>query len=891
MSDSDDLLLANEKLRKRIAALNLQLARQAALNEKKIEKLKKKNQFEINKIVGKGKLCKITESEQLSQEGPSNDQKLPPKPLHNLEFFNDIPINIYQNTDEKNHHFSTNDLDDPVLSEFRIAFIEELSKLLTTMPSQRKYSQRFKEMSFCLYHISPQAYRFIRCLLPLPSDIAIYSNFQEEVRNWQNTLIDVKRIPELLQHYRKTNDILEEQNIPVVIGVDACAFDRPTTENHKYSFVFYCQPIIHSYKCFPLHIFAAKDGKANSIINDLKNTISTILGDHNFSVFGFATDGDSGYNVANEGTLDEYLEFLTTNGIEATIEYLTSLETPLSFGDMLHILKLARAKLFSKVPITFSLQNSTFTVSIDKMKNVLDVGKALTDDAPISKMKDVYPIRLFTLKNVELLLNNQCFAEAMYLLPFALWSTAITGIGIHRQTRMELLNFASGIFYSFLLQSHMIEKAEGILYTNRVTANAIFFGDDAFLIRCLNSTIAPSVALKKFADVSLDRVGTHVLENYFGHVRYMCRNYDSYQHILSACAKAIIIEAFAKKYHIQYHVKGRINIGGVNVSANEQATTSYHFQYSSETLAKTYSSLCEFYHFESSGFLCEPISPELFVGELQTLFNTLDYKELQVSEPGSLSSFKIRARCCVQSSQQIVEAEEKRSALTRKLINDINNSTILEEDEIKLLGLKNSDLPILSDMLSHIDEIHRDFTEKQLNCNKFLLQIKEEIDNIEHERSNELIELKARIEQLEESQDLNQHANDLCTPSKNEAVEIHKIIDEKEKAYTDELDQKAKAVDDCLAFKYETEISHLNCLSQLTNSPHYEKLSQIINTRCCQQKYPQFHHLGYALFPNCLLPEKVNQMIRHQFPYIDEDYLLNRAYFTHNDVMNDINEF
>ena len=61
MSDSDDLLLANEKLRKRIAALNLQIARQAALNEKKIEKLKKKNQFEINKIVGKGKLCKITE--------------------------------------------------------------------------------------------------------------------------------------------------------------------------------------------------------------------------------------------------------------------------------------------------------------------------------------------------------------------------------------------------------------------------------------------------------------------------------------------------------------------------------------------------------------------------------------------------------------------------------------------------------------------------------------------------------------------------------------------------------------------------------------------------------------------------------------------------------------
>ena len=42
MSDSDDLLLANEKLRKRIAALNLQIARQAALNEKKIEKLKKK---------------------------------------------------------------------------------------------------------------------------------------------------------------------------------------------------------------------------------------------------------------------------------------------------------------------------------------------------------------------------------------------------------------------------------------------------------------------------------------------------------------------------------------------------------------------------------------------------------------------------------------------------------------------------------------------------------------------------------------------------------------------------------------------------------------------------------------------------------------------------------
>ena len=60
------------------------------------------------------------------------------------------------------------------------------------------------------------------------------------------------------------------------------------------------------------------------------------------------------------------------------------------------------------------------------MREVLNHGKVLTDNALIGKIKDYYPLKLFTLHNVELLMNNGKTGVALYLLPYSLWLPAIT---------------------------------------------------------------------------------------------------------------------------------------------------------------------------------------------------------------------------------------------------------------------------------------------------------------------------------------------------------------------------------------------------------------------------------------------------------------------------------
>ena len=269
------------------------------------------------------------------------------------------------------------------------------------------------------------------------------------------------------------------------------------------------------------------DGKANRTILSLRQKIVDILSSNGILVFAQATEGDNMYNIQNEETLVSYIQIVITEGIDKAIGVFASdvQNHSLHLGDMLHMLKIVRARLFSPVPIVFTLHNTTFKVDTEKMRKVLKLGKVLCDESSTGKMKDYYPLILFDLENVQKLIENECFPQAMYLLPYALWSTAVRNADIHRDTRIKVLSMSFSIFYSLFIQSNFETRDKGITIKPCKTSTAIYFADDALLIRAMNATFTTAVALKAFPDVRLERIGTHVLENFFGKVRQMCDNH------------------------------------------------------------------------------------------------------------------------------------------------------------------------------------------------------------------------------------------------------------------------------------------------------------------------------------------------------------------------------
>lgn len=195
-------------------------------------------------------------------------------------------------------------------------------------------------------------------------------------------------------------------------------------------------------------------------------------------------------------------------------------------SDLLHCLKIARKRLLI-CDITLFSNRIDHTINSDNLESLLLVGQTLTDKSPLGKMKDFYVLNLFNFENLDKLFAKNCLYELLYCLPYACWAEAATNANLNRQNRIELLRIAFDILFEFLKQNLYCTHSKGITYNHPKNSMAILFADSNFLKRSLNSILGLAHILYFYPDVGIDRIGTHVLENFFGQIRYSCDNYDS----------------------------------------------------------------------------------------------------------------------------------------------------------------------------------------------------------------------------------------------------------------------------------------------------------------------------------------------------------------------------
>ena len=235
-----------------------------------------------------------------------------------------------------------------------------------------------------------------------------------------------------------------------------------------------------------------------------------------------------------------------------------------------------------KCPVT--IQNSIENIfNNESLEKVLSLGLPLTDVSMNGFMKDFYPIKMFTIENAMKLLNNNKNDEYIYFLTFALWKEAIMNQNIPRSKRLYFLHISLNLFYWFYYQLKNTDFIPGITINKTQNTIAQYFNQEIFIIRCLNTIIFKYSLLLKYKDIALNRVGSHPLENFFGNIRSLCKNFDSYENFVKYSIKTYENLTICKKYNIKNKVESRINTAGVKLySTLDYDFTVFNYLYSKD---------------------------------------------------------------------------------------------------------------------------------------------------------------------------------------------------------------------------------------------------------------------------------------------------------------------
>ena len=263
-------------------------------------------------------------------------------------------------------------------------------------------------------------------------------------------ILEDKEILEILRDEgdEDENDDEEEPNDELLEEDAAAEGVSELFKAYNSCFIYVLIPLNSQLPCMTLHLSPAPSGAANaSVIGTLQKLIN-LCEMYNIHVPFICADGDSGWNsqfhrmfhVMNSQKLRPINEF-------SLDVYRVCQENNVKFAvtDLLHYLKAARSRYIDK-KIVITLSDVNVFTDCEETDKLLNLNMVLSDKSQIGRMRDFYPIELFTIRNVRVLAENGRFADAFYFLPHALL-LLVTRVPFFTHTfRMQLLNVAFNLF-------------------------------------------------------------------------------------------------------------------------------------------------------------------------------------------------------------------------------------------------------------------------------------------------------------------------------------------------------------------------------------------------------------------------------------------------------------
>ena len=235
-------------------------------------------------------------------------------------------------------------------------------------------------------------------------------------------------------------------------------------------FIFFLAPLDPNYSPKMIHLEPAPNGSYSKRIDEIANTILNELRNCQIDVLFKATDGDPGVSSQHEIFFDNYI----TNNRKIFHVLISNIYMQIKdkneiipVSDPLHFLKCFRGRLIDNSIMVFP---SGRAFNSYDLKQILQVGSALQDKTHLSRMRDSYVIKLFTMENVCKLFSAEHYDSAFVFFAFSCITSAIYSISIKQSLRLFLLELSYHCFQTIL---ENIPLLKSVNVTERRVGNCV----------------------------------------------------------------------------------------------------------------------------------------------------------------------------------------------------------------------------------------------------------------------------------------------------------------------------------------------------------------------------------------------------------------------------------
>ena len=512
------------------------------------------------------------------------------------------------------------------------SIVDEMMRLYSLNPYARRYSEKMFRMSYCLMVTSSCAYRFARRILPLPCKSQIYDRFSSSVHEMKKNLTKLKHTHRLLEAFvagrppgmertactlgvdafafrlflrkiatlaeirkgltkaelNKLGPILEDKEILSLIREDDDVLEELSDESllenvepsaddvskffksYTSCFIFVLMPLNNDMPCVTLHLEPAEHGAANETVMDTLERLIEICGEYKVDIPYISADGDKGWNKKFKDTFKVMEEVRESHLCDFALDVYQECERagkPLAVTDLLHYLKAARGRYIDRrIAVTSADWNAA--TDPDRVNQILGLNLVISDKSQIGRMRDFYPVELFTIHNVRILLQNNVFPDAFYLLPHALLLLVIRVPFFTITFRLQLLNVAYCLFREVYLdvkkgvpKDQTEDTVPKVGQRRSDSVDLLTWAEVGTLRRILCTIIAYASAFQLHPyNLRTDALGTHIVEGKIGQARRDCDT--RWERILATFAKTSLRTIFQEMENIDLGIPGRLKTAG-----------------------------------------------------------------------------------------------------------------------------------------------------------------------------------------------------------------------------------------------------------------------------------------------------------------------------------------
>jgi hypothetical protein len=296
--------------------------------------------------------------------------------------------------------------------------------------------------------------------------------------------------------------------------------------------------------------------------------IDQLSANHSVGLTFVLVDGDPGY----QAVFDRQFEWLFASNslvpdlgpvLQATQECPSR-----QIGDFLRFLKNSRRRIDQKI-VHCDCNPQGPGTSVTELSRIFGAMRFLTDFSPIGQVRDSYPLSLFTLQNPLFASTDSEPDLFLYLLIHAIWEKSLLNQELSMSMRLFMLQMVSYFMYEIHFTIQQLKEQRTLRVTEKKTAlsSDVTFATLSKLRRMILTVLGQIYAISFFPSrLGLDRIGSHIEENYIGILRQRCCSNNQAETVFRAVARLEFVKSRLPLLGYRAQLSSRANLGGVRIT-------------------------------------------------------------------------------------------------------------------------------------------------------------------------------------------------------------------------------------------------------------------------------------------------------------------------------------